>query len=47
MHLQVWSQTKAAQAQAKQWWNGEMIPIEVPAGRKGTILVEHDEFPKP
>jgi 3-oxoadipyl-CoA thiolase len=41
------SQSKAAAAQARGFFAGEIVPVEVPAGRKGTVMVERDEHPRP
>jgi acetyl-CoA acetyltransferase family protein len=41
------SQQKAAAARARGRFAEEIVPVEVPAGRKGTTTVEHDEFLRP
>jgi acetyl-CoA acetyltransferase family protein len=41
------SQQKAAAARDRGRFAEEIVPVEVPAGRKGTVTVEHDEFLRP
>ena len=41
------SQQKAAAARTRGRFAVEIAPVEVPAGRKGTARVEHDEFLRP
>jgi len=41
------SQTKAAAARASGRFAREITAVDVPAGRKGTVRVEHDEFIRP
>ena len=41
------SQQKAAAARARGRFATEITPVDVPAGRKGTVRVEHDEFIRP
>jgi 3-oxoadipyl-CoA thiolase len=41
------SQAKVAAASAGGRFDREIVPVDVPAGRKGTARVEHDEFPRP
>jgi 3-oxoadipyl-CoA thiolase len=41
------SQQRVGAARARGFFAREIAPIEVPAGRKGTTLVEHDEHPRP
>ncbi|AHG91245.1 beta-ketoadipyl CoA thiolase [Gemmatirosa kalamazoonensis] len=41
------SQQKAAAARARGRFAMEITPVDVPAGRKGTVRVEHDEFIRP
>jgi acetyl-CoA acetyltransferase family protein len=41
------SQQKAAAARASGRLAREIVPVDVPAGRKGTVRVEHDEFIRP
>ncbi len=42
-----WSQQKAAAARARGRFDEEIVAVDVPAGRKGTVRVEHDEFLRP
>ena len=41
------SQQKAAAARERGRYDGEIIAVDVPAGRKGTARVERDEFLRP
>jgi 3-oxoadipyl-CoA thiolase len=41
------SQQKAAAARAAGRFTREIVGVDVPAGRKGTVRVEQDEFPRP
>ncbi|HZF68384.1 MAG TPA: 3-oxoadipyl-CoA thiolase [Gemmatirosa sp.] len=41
------SQSKAAAARARGRFAREIVPVDVPAGRKGTVRVEQDEFLRP
>ena len=41
------SQQKAAAARARGRFAEEIVPVEVPAGRKGTVTVAEDEFLRP
>ena len=41
------SQQKAAAARARGRFDAEVVAAEVPAGRKGTVRVERDEFLRP
>jgi 3-oxoadipyl-CoA thiolase len=41
------SQQKAAAARARGRFAEEVVPVEVPAGRKGTVTVAEDEFLRP
>jgi 3-oxoadipyl-CoA thiolase len=41
------SQQKAAAARARGRHAEEIVPVEVPAGRKGTVTVREDEFLRP
>ncbi len=41
------SQQKAAAARGRGRHDGEVVAVDVPAGRKGTVRVERDEFLRP
>jgi 3-oxoadipyl-CoA thiolase len=41
------SQKKYAAAKAAGFYQGEIIPVEVPAGRAGPVTVSEDEHPRP
>jgi acetyl-CoA acyltransferase len=41
------SQAKAGAARERGRFAREIVPVEVPAGRKGTVRVEQDEFLRP
>lgn len=41
------SQQRTAAARARGFFAREIVPIEVPAGKKGTVRVEEDEHPRP
>ena len=41
------SQQRAAAAREQGFFAREIAPVDVPAGRKGTVRVEHDEHPRP
>lgn len=41
------SQQRAGEAMKSGFLARQITPIEVPEGRKGTRLMEHDEFPRP
>lgn len=41
------SQQRYAQALAEGFFDGEILPVQAPAGRKGTVAVVADEHPRP
>lgn len=41
------SQQRYAQAQASGFFDAEIVPVQVPAGRKGSVTVASDEHPRP
>ncbi len=40
------SQQRAAKAQADGFFAGEIVPVEVPGGRGGPVVVDRDEHPR-
>ena len=41
------SQQRAGAAQARGYFAGEIVPVAVPGGKTGPVMVEHDEHPRP
>lgn len=41
------SQQRFEAARARGFFDGEILPVEVPAGRKKTVMVDTDEHPRP
>jgi len=41
------SQQRYAQALAAGFFAAEIVPVQVPAGRKGSVTIDHDEHPRP
>jgi 3-oxoadipyl-CoA thiolase len=41
------SQQRAAQAAASGYFNTEIVPVEVPGGKDGPVMVDRDEHPRP
>jgi 3-oxoadipyl-CoA thiolase len=41
------SQQRAAQAIASGYFDGEIVPVEVPGGKNGPVKVDRDEHPRP
>jgi acetyl-CoA acetyltransferase len=40
------SQQRAVAAQERGWFDGEIVPVEVPGGKAGPTLVKIDEHPR-
>ena len=41
------SQQRAGAAQARGYFSGEIVPVAVPGGKAGPLLVDRDEHPRP
>jgi 3-oxoadipyl-CoA thiolase len=40
------SQQRAVAAQERGWFDGEIVPVEVPGGKAGPVIVNRDEHPR-
>jgi len=40
------SQQRAVAAQERGWFDGEIVPVEVPGGKAGAVIVNRDEHPR-
>jgi 3-oxoadipyl-CoA thiolase len=40
------SQSRAVAAQERGWFDGEIVPVEVPGGKAGPVIVNRDEHPR-
>jgi len=40
------SQQRAVAAQERGWFDGEIVPVEVPGGKAGPVIVSRDEHPR-
>jgi 3-oxoadipyl-CoA thiolase len=41
------SQQRAGAAQARGYFTGEIVPVSVPGGKSGPVIVDRDEHPRP